>query len=158
WNSPNQWGWWSIRGLHGGPNPAQYANVWSWAADQIHQVAHAHRVHIPVLFGAVGLGNRSNRRDMDMGSFLHGFYQYVNRSVLRRRDGLSVHAYPSKDDLATNMHSRFLRSIQIARAERNRLDPRGAGRRLWITEIGLSTTWPRASERFTTGQQAQGLV
>ena len=152
WNSPNTAGWWSTPG---GPDPRAYANVYAWAANAIHRQAPGVRV----LFCSCGVGSSGqSRTDMTISAFLKGFYANVSRTILQHpRDGLAIHAYPSKKDMTTHFQSRFLRVVAEARGARNIGDVLGSDRKIWITEIGMTTTGPD-EVRFTPEEQARGLV
>ena len=132
WNAPNTFAWWPISGS--GPDAAHYARVWNWAATAIHRAD----ANTPVLFGSLGIagGNENPNSDTAIPNYLPVFYRNLDRRALRSFDGLSIHPYPSLAEL-DEFSGRFLTTIRQARAVRNQHDP---GRKLWVTETGMTTT------------------
>ena len=146
WNAPNTYAWWSLSNT--GPNAAHYARVFNWAAAAIHRV----QPSIPVLFGSLGVanGNKQPQSETAIPTYLPTFYKNVDRArALKPGDGLSIHPYPSLSELDA-FDGRFATTIQQARDVRDKYDP---GRKLWITETGMTTTG-----EFSVTPQEQAVV
>lgn len=133
WNEPNWKGQWQSQT---GPDPARYARLFITASRAVRTAT----PDVPVLVGSLPLWHlpdESNGRKT-ISSFLDGFYAELRRHdfKLRRKDGLGLHAFIGPDE-TRRLDGRFGSTLAEMRSARDRFDP---GRRIWITEAGLTTT------------------
>jgi hypothetical protein len=117
WNEPNYRGFWRL-GDDSAPSGAHYAVVFNAAAAAIDAADPTQRIVI----GSIG-------PDAQIGAFVDAFYDYVDRRLLDRRDGLGFHPYQEAPGVATPSWDQ-IRSVV------RRRDP---GRGLWLTEFGVKT-------------------
>lgn len=127
WNEPNYRGWWQLAN-DPAPSGAHYATVFNAAA---HAIDHA-APRLPMVIGGLGADPRSS--ETPVGTFLHDFYDHVERDLLERRDGLGFHPYQDDPGVTTPVWTE-LRAAVAAR------DP---GRGLWLTEFGIKTAGSKA--------------
>jgi len=145
WNEPNGRGQWNTSA---GPDPERYAQLFSHAAGAIHYAD----ATMPVLVGSVTYWPKDEpRHRMTIPTFAERFYRAGGASQLRPGDGWGLHAYPWTNELET-LDGQFATIMRQARQSLARFDP---GRRIWITETGVTTTGKWAvSERA----QAKGIL
>ena len=142
WNEPNLQGF-----FHPVPDPVRYTTLLAHAYDAVQEV----QPEMPVLGG--GLGNNQTDRpaggDVSLATFLDTMYR---NGAAAKMDGISFHPYPISTFIGSD--SLFVRSFAQVRAIRDRYGD--SGKRLWITETGVSTTRPKPA--FTDLQQAEVSV
>jgi hypothetical protein len=124
WNEPNLSNFWKS-----GPNPTRYAQLLNEAYDAVKNV----NPNMPVLGGAL-----ANSQFGGNGSTPYERYLNALLDLKPRFDALAIHDY----DTAGTDANWFDRTLDIARSA---LDSHGyPGVPIWVTELGRSTTGPRA--------------
>lgn len=148
WNAPNTKGYWNVAG---GPNPGRYAEIFKWAARSIHEAVPG----TMVLFPSIGYSFRGDRVGiLSIETFLRRFYNAIDSfrpNPIQPQDALSFHPYPSKTELET-LDGQYATAKKQLYRMRNLRDP---GRKVWVTEVGISTTGKGAPNET---QQALGLL
>jgi hypothetical protein len=141
WNEPNESAFWK-----GGPNPQRYSELVAEARRAIDAVDPG----ITLLGGSVSNRISAGNGDMTMRSFLARAYS-ASPSLGASIDALSIHLYGQMTSFGAN--TLFARSFDDVRTV---LGNHGdAGRRIWVTETGLTTSGGRA---VSDAVQADGLL
>lgn len=142
WNEPNIDTFWRS------PDPTRYAELVAIAHDAIKRVDPA----IRVIGGALGnVPSPPPAGDIPTEEFLDRAYR---AGMGGKIDALSLHAYPYGPDLGPQ--SIFRAPFE---AVRRVLARHGDGdRRLWVTEVGVSTSDARPGRTFDESQQASILL
>lgn len=145
WNEPNFVGFWES-----GPDPQRYAELLAIAYDAIK----ARNRTIKVLGGALSIQEQTDQNGMAMGEFLTQAYD-AEPSIRTKMDFLSFHPFPYSATLWSkqNQDTLFARAFASLRAARNAAGD--STRKLFITELGVSTGPP---ESLTEAQQADTLT
>ncbi len=140
WNEENTKLFWGAK-----PEPAEYASMLKQVAPAIR----AANPDMPVISGGLASSYTSDKNSMSTVTFLKKIYK---RKAPQVADAIGIHAYPKKA-----YHQDFIGSIRIRLAKTQRVKKkRGeAGKPIWITEIGVSTTGKQA---YTPDQQANALT
>ena len=146
WNEPNWYGTWPTSS---GPDPEHYARMFRLAHGAIKFVNPSMRVLVGSLVysyrGDVPQGN------MSIPTWLRGFAFAGGTSVMRPEDGIGIHAYPWVDEMET-LDTQFATIMRQIREQRDIWLP---GKKIWVTETGVTTTGSHAvSER----QQARTIT
>ena len=142
WNEPNLRFFWGPP-----PDPARYTTLLAEAYDAVKAV----RPAMPVIGGSVGNNqvDHPGGGDMSLRTFLDGMYR---SGAQAKMDAISFHPYP----ISTSLEEGSLWANSFAQVREVRDAHGDAGRPLWITETGVSTTRPEPT--FTDDQQAEVSV
>jgi len=156
WNEPNLAANWAGGD---GPDPAAYAAMFEAARKATERVAPG----TPLLIGGLAfpLESAVAEGSLTFADWLAGFYDAAAGAadLSDRRVALAVHPYPGLDELAgSNAQGRFAQTIAAARAAIAAGDP-DPGRKIWVTETGVSTTAPGPDGASTPPElQASALL
>lgn len=148
WNEPNLAAFWQTSA---GPDPERYADLFAGARAAIRDVDPELTVLIGGLANPAGSGLPSGR-DISLATFLERFYTAVPAAALDPAVALSIHPYPAVPAKPEDLLGTTLAAAERVIAER---DP---GRRLWATEVGLSTTDPRGPRPPDEREQAGAVM
>jgi polysaccharide biosynthesis protein PslG len=139
WNEPNVYFFWRPQ-----PDVGRYTELQQAAYDAIKAV----HPTMPVVAGGLLNVEGSSSGEVAPADFLEGIYQ---RGGGRSMDALNLHPYPIGLDQRF-----FLDSFAALRRVRNSHGE--AGKPLWVTELGLSTTGAEQGHGFSAEEQARGLI
>lgn len=141
WNEPNIDVFWRH------PDPKRYVELLRIAYDTIKAI----NPRMVVVGGALANIRTTEDGRIGTGAFLDDAYRY---GMAAKMDVLSVHSYPFAMSFGPGslFDSAFADVTAVLRA---RGDVR---RRLWVTEVGVSTSDPRAQYHFDDAQQAAMLL
>ncbi len=143
WHGENNNGHWNTIV---GADPERYARVFAAAANAIHST----RPALPVLIGGIE-AIPDDFFDMDPAAFLDQFYAALPAGVMQKADGLAVRAFSSPQDVRA-LKGAAGHHLDVVRAAIRRNDP---GRRIWITEAGITTT---GAGGLSEEKQRQGIA
>jgi hypothetical protein len=151
WNEPNLRAFWRTSG---GPDPARYATLFESALSAVRSVD----PDMTVLIG--GLAHVSPASEPALGlqipSFLRGFYDVVDESLLDPGVAVGIHVYP-RPARGGALQPRRPAEATLAEA-RAIVKARDRGRSLWVTEFGASTTETGTGGRLEQRQQAETIL
>lgn len=141
WNEPNIDLFWKH------PDPKRYVELLRIGHDAIKGTDPT----MPVIGGALGNIRTRESGHVPTGDFLRAAYRYGMASAM---DALSLHSYPFGFDLGPS--SLFGAPFEEVAAVLRKYGDED--RRLWVTEVGVSTSDPRPQYRFDEEQQAAILL
>ena len=144
WNEPNSSGFWGLGSPQEMPDPAQYTQVLAKAYQSIKAENPAMNVIGGALapFGPGEAGTRVAIRDFLTGMLAAGAADDM--------DALSFHTYAG--DTSVSGPALFSWAVKLVRSAE---EARGVHLRLWLTEVGATTTGPSA---LSPDGQADALV
>jgi hypothetical protein len=144
WNEPNSSGFWGMGSAQEMPDPARYTQILAAA----YQSIKAQDPSMNVIGGALapfGPGETGGR--VPIRNFLLGM---LDAGAANDMDALSFHTYAG--DTSLTGPALFSWAVDLVRSAEQ---ARGVHLRLWLTEVGVTTTGPSA---FSPAGQAQALV
>lgn len=140
WNEPNLRQFWGST-----PDPVRYTELLRAGYDAVKSVD----ASIPVIGGAIASLPASSARDTSLDSFLSGVYANGGGGAM---DAISVHAY----QLLAPYEDWIGKTLRDVRAVRTRYGD--SARRIWVTEVGQTTTNADPQYRTSEERQAEVLV